>query len=306
VPSHPLLTEAEIARCADRYGWRSPRFEVVRNGVNLMYRVEAADGRWYLRVTDPRWRRRAAGEAEAQAVASLLVHGAPLVAMRNAADGAATIDVGPRWAICSAAAPGDVRDKPDPEGYAVFGAGIARLHLKEASAADLPLAANGVPADLETAAAALMAAWPEEHGLPDALERLEAAWRGRESRDDGVIHGDMHTGNCAVDGDAVTFFDSECLGWGPRCYDLGVARWTMRRFSETELDARWRALLAGYRTIRPLDEIRVADIRVAQGIRRVWQLLVAARMPWRYEPDRFRQLGVGAAAAILADLAAAR
>ncbi len=92
----------------------------------------------------------------------------------------------------------------------------------------------------------------------------------------GVIHGDMHGGNCAVtEQGAITFFDFDHGGYGWRAYDLATCK---GRLSE---DA-WTACLGGYEQIRPLSLAEIDSIPVFQKLRPIWDKgdILAMRTAW--------------------------
>ncbi len=92
----------------------------------------------------------------------------------------------------------------------------------------------------------------------------------------GIIHGDMHGGNCAVtEQGAVTFFDFDHGGYGWRAYDLATCK---GRLSE---DA-WNACLEGYEQIRPLSLTEIESIPIFQKLRPIWDIgdILAMRTAW--------------------------
>ena len=260
---------------------------------------------WYMRVVDERWRPCASGEAEAALVKALCQAGAPLAPFRVASGGAVMTSLPLRWAICSAASPGLLSDPPDVPGYARLGAGLARLH-QAAEGIQRPAvrAADGVLEQPVNTLNHCWDLWPEATELPVLVDRLDRWWRCHPPDDWGIIHGDAHAGNCTVAGDIVTFFDTECAGWGPRSYDLAVVRGTLLRQlpSAAHWEPRWTAFLDGYSRVRPLSATTIAAIPACLLLRRLWLLLVASRMPWRYESERFRKLGVDASCMLASEM----
>jgi len=300
-----LLTPMQLAACAHSLGWTTtPSMTVLRNGVNLTYRVSADDGIWYLRVVDPRWRPAATGVEEVAVVDALRRAGAPIVPFRTA--GPVAVVASPlRWALCCAAAPGALSDPPAVADCIRLGSGLAHLHLAgDGVKASVRPAADGVPEDPVQAMAPYWDLWPEAPDLPTLVARL-GQWCRDHPDDRGIIHGDAHNGNCAFADDSVTFFDTECVGWGPRSYDLAVVQTTWRRHLPHDADfaPRWQAFINGYANVRPLSAATLAAIPACVALRRLWLLLVAARMPWRYEPARFQALGVDACTVLAAAVA---
>lgn len=77
------------------------------------------------------------------------------------------------------------------------------------------------------------------------LERLA------EGLDYGLIHADLVRENVLVDGQAIKLIDFDDGGWGFRLFDVATALFKNRH--EPDYPALETALLAGYRSRRPLD-----------------------------------------------------
>lgn len=98
-----------------------------------------------------------------------------------------------------------------------------------------------------------------------ARDRLEAfAARGG---DYGLIHADVLRENVLVNGDAVTLIDFDDAGWGFRMYDLGVLM--TQNEDEPNADALRDAVLAGYRSARPLSDEDAALLPLFVLLRRL-------------------------------------
>jgi Ser/Thr protein kinase RdoA (MazF antagonist) len=118
-----------------------------------------------------------------------------------------------------------------------------------------------------------------------------------ESLETGFCHGDLHGGNCHVDGDTLTFFDFDCCGPGWRAYDVSVFLWSgalngrprtaKRRWRqilrelvsdageylrERRLKRRWREFLRGYREVRPFAGVDLEAVPLFVAIRQLWLL----------------------------------
>ena len=118
-----------------------------------------------------------------------------------------------------------------------------------------------------------------------------------EALETGFCHGDLHGGNCHVDGDTITFFDFDCCGPGWRAYDVAVFLWSgalnakprtaKRRWRQLlhelvsdgqeyllqrRLKRRWREFLRGYREVRPLAGVDLEAIPLFAAIRQIWLL----------------------------------
>ena len=92
----------------------------------------------------------------------------------------------------------------------------------------------------------------------------------------GVIHGDPHRGNVALDAaGAVTWFDFDHGGVGWRAYDLAVC-W--HSLPETVREA----CLDGYAAVRPLSEEERALLPVFRTLNAIWDMgdVLAMRAAW--------------------------
>lgn len=85
---------------------------------------------------------------------------------------------------------------------------------------------------------------------------MEALGRGREAW--GMIHGDLHFGNCLFSGTGVGAIDFDDCGPGHFAYDSAVTLWGPS--TERGYASRRAAYLRGYRSIRPLSEEAQAAI----------------------------------------------
>lgn len=75
--------------------------------------------------------------------------------------------------------------------------------------------------------------------------------------DYGLIHADLIRDNVMVDGDVIRMLDFDDGGFGYRLFDLATA--LIKNAGEPDYPALKTALLAGYRTVRPLDT-RLLDL----------------------------------------------
>lgn len=80
----------------------------------------------------------------------------------------------------------------------------------------------------------------------------------------GYIHGDVHLGNLRVDEQpCCSLFDFDHSGLGWRAYELTDLRLLLD-------DARWDALLAGYRTVRPWTQSEMESLPLFLELRQLW------------------------------------
>lgn len=75
--------------------------------------------------------------------------------------------------------------------------------------------------------------------IRDRMQCLE-----QQSETFGLIHSDLHLGNCKFHKDKVQVFDFDDCGWGYYLYDLAVTLYYLRKRSE--FPALRKALLKGY------------------------------------------------------------
>lgn len=84
------------------------------------------------------------------------------------------------------------------------------------------------------------------------VERLLVCLRqfGKNERNYGMIHADLHRSNIIMKDDVLQIFDFDDCGYGWYLYDLGC---TLVEYTDG-VDELLKNLLAGYETIRPLSE----------------------------------------------------
>lgn len=272
----PGLDEIEpLARAALRqYGIVDAELHSLRYYNNATWRVAAADGRKFvLRVTanhhgPARLRSEMLWLRAMQADASLRVPD-PVAAL----DGqlvvlaAAPPVAEPRWCNLFRWREGEHRpeEQMNAAEFAAMGAACARLH--RASAAFQPPPGFDRPH------------WDEEFcldpGVGDTLARIVAHLRGhfaeasvarfealfdearalmaRPQPDPGawgLVHADLHPGNCLFQDDGVAFIDFEDLGWGEYLYDVATALYgSIERTDYAAVTDAFADAYAGHRTL---------------------------------------------------------
>jgi Ser/Thr protein kinase RdoA (MazF antagonist) len=108
----------------------------------------------------------------------------------------------------------------------------------EAASAIRLIDALGTAAKTATVAAALDRTWSTLHDL------------GTSSDGFGLIHADLHQENYLFARGEVRAIDFDDCGWGHHLFDLAIILFEIRRLPG--YPARRAALLAGYRSVRPL------------------------------------------------------
>ncbi|MFC7619811.1 phosphotransferase enzyme family protein [Microlunatus sp. GCM10028923] len=245
----------------ERYGLAADSAVLVRSFVNDVYRVRAGTADHLLKV----YRHGGPTPAEVAWEMALTRHlagrGIPVPQVRDGIDGRPVqlfdYPEGPRPATLSEYVSGDKPRPPfDDALYRRFGVAVAELHRAAADfTSELPrrpydlaerlavplrrvLAADGLePADRELV----------ERSAGLAEERLAGLLPGLEQ---GIRHGDVTLDNLLLAGETMIVYDFDLAGPGPLVDDLtGVAG--------TE---QWPAFLAGYRTVRELDDDQLAAL----------------------------------------------
>ncbi len=92
---------------------------------------------------------------------------------------------------------------------------------------------------------------PDITALFARLDRSRSAW--------GPIHADLHFRNVVHSADSASPIDFDDLGVGPYLYDLAIPY--MRCSRRSDAPQAWDALISGYRSVRPLADAQLADIR---------------------------------------------
>ena len=272
------LGREQAAELGAAFGVEVKGFEPIAAGsVNSNYRLELAGGkRAFARIYEEQ--DRAGAEGEAQLVDHLARHGVPTPRPFQRADGLG----GFIWLL-----PGGADGRPASQGRPVamfpwfegesvcqarvtvdvaarIGGELARVHLAGAS---YPVARPGrfgttdLRVRLEQIASSPKADLAAMAGpIRRELERVESARDPALPR--GVIHGDLFRDNVLwKDGRPVALLDFESASQGVLLYDLMVAvlAWCYGSDLEAPLV---RAMLAGYKGVRPLSEGELAQLAV--------------------------------------------
>jgi Ser/Thr protein kinase RdoA (MazF antagonist) len=274
-----LSTDALAARIEAGYELGAvAACRLLHRGLNDSYLVEAACGRYVLRVYRMGWR--TADEIGYElAVLEHLARKGVAVARRVQQRGGALVDwlpapEGNRAAVLFSYAPGRELDGSDGDSRC-YGRAVASVH---AATGDFATGHARFALDLDHLLTAPMAAIrPFLRHRPADLDfvetiaatvarRIAALPAGELDRD--FCHGDFHGDNAHIDGDTVTLFDFDCCGPGWRAYDIAVFRW---RWGDDEAgDRRWTAFLEGYRSVRPIGEADLAAVPPFVAARAIW------------------------------------
>ena len=92
----------------------------------------------------------------------------------------------------------------------------------------------------------------------------------------GICHGDLHGANAHFKESTFTHFDFDICGYGWRAYDLAVFKFTREfeirneREKIIEFNNIWNSFLAGYQSVRNLNQSDIDAIPIFCGIRQLW------------------------------------
>ncbi|WP_428267761.1 phosphotransferase enzyme family protein [Haliangium sp.] len=164
--------------------------------------------------------------------------------------------------------PGRTRGRWGPTTARAVGALTAMLH-EHAQGWRVPEGFERPPVDERSP---VLHALPERLGalglgdhvgrVRDALDRVYEVLRelGQDRRQVGPVHADIHHGNVLFEGDRAGVIDFDHCGIGPFACDLATTLFYLR--ARTDVAALREALLAGYRSVRGLDEAQVHRLPV--------------------------------------------
>lgn len=107
------------------------------------------------------------------------------------------------------------------------------------------------------------------HHLQDALDEF-----GYDEDVFGLIHADLHHGNCLFHDEEVRAIDFDDCGWGHYLYDLAVTQWYLQ--ARPDFNELCQAHLEGYRAIRPLDDDKAALLPIFRAARTLMMALYVA------------------------------
>ena len=280
-PFHSLSRPARFRRlravaCAalPAFGLPHARLQPLTCWENATWRIHGSSGDFLLRVHRAGYRSPAELEAELAWLATLHRHGLPVSRPCPTTSGAPWAEVevpgvpGPRLCTVLHWQSGRIHRRPDLRKLHRLGRLFARLHqvatierhlgprpcfddtgwFRSPLPTGVPAIEAALPPDLRDLLARSQAAISELFGR---LDRSPSAW--------GPIHADLHFSNVVYRGDLAVPIDFDDMGTGPYLYDLAIPFIRCSRLPHPT--AAWAALVAGYRTIRPLSESDLATIR---------------------------------------------
>jgi len=261
---------------------RAVRLVPLTHWENATWRVEVDGQRFLLRVHRVGYRTRPEISAELAWLDKLAEAGIPSsrpIATRSG-ERVVSTDLpgipGPRFCTLLSWCPGRIHRRPQPHHLRRTGALMARLH----AVADLHR--NIGPRPRFDPTGWFKPAFPT--GEPDIDQAIDAELRpllqaaGERAAElfdtlgsgvgrTGLIHADLHFNNVVFHQGTAAPIDFDDCGIGPYVYDLAIPAMRVQRCADPE--GCWDALVAGYRSLRPLSD---ADLKV------VWEL-TALQMP---------------------------
>lgn len=294
-PFHEASYLAQVARlrrvaeiAAERFGLRRAKLRLMRHWMNATFRARDATGQAVIRVHLRDYHDRAAIESELDWLEAIDAD-TPLRVPRprRASNDERIIEVeaprlnGPRrvtalsWTDGRFVTGRSVR----PEHYRRVGQAMATLHT-HATAWRRPVSFDRPLLDVTGLAAKRamplidMSAWDRldaeaRDAFEAVVERALAAERAIGDAPDrfNLMHADLHFGNVLFQPDATGVIDFDDAGVGPLAIDLAVAlAGTERRPGHGPIR---RALLDGYRSVRPLSDTEVDAIDAFIALRDV-------------------------------------
>jgi len=262
VGTFTTLDDAAVAVIADEFElgkvcrWRP----IAAGTINSNFEIEAARGRFFIRVNEGK----AVGDVawEGDLVAALAMRGVPAPVPLDGPDGARFLRADGLLISAFVWRAGSHREAAEVTAHdaAEVGAVLARIHL---AGLELPRAMrrpsiydhahikgrfeafrHRPDPDLAEAIAV----------IGDELDWLDTCAGARHAATAGIIHGDLFRDNVLFDGERlVGVLDFEQASAGSLAYDLAVTLndWAWDGHPRPELI---RALIAGYETVRPLTD----------------------------------------------------
>jgi len=248
-------------------------------GTNDTYEVRCKDARYSLRVYRRDLYPREAIEFEAEALTHLHKKGVPVAHPIPRQSGEFLTEIlapeGPRFVLITAFADGNHLDYGEPGNSHLVGESVAKMHQAsddfKTSRQRTRLDLQSLLEDSMAVIRRYMAHRPDDLGFIEQLakdSRKAVLAVPEETLDIGFCHGDLHGGNLHVHDCKVTHFDFEECGFGYRIFDLATFKWGACQGEKRA--KRWPEFLAGYETIRPINEPDLSLIDTFVIIRHLW------------------------------------
>jgi Ser/Thr protein kinase RdoA (MazF antagonist) len=284
---HSILSENALAKwVVSAYSLREPvRCRFLKGSMSDVYRVDAFDAAYILKIYMHNRHSMHAIEAEVDFLIDLNDHDIPVAAPVANKDELFINEFdapeGIRYAVLFDAVEGDEPKEVNLEHSRSFGrlAGCIhkysdmsakkydRWHLNEAYLVDEPL--NLIKPYLENR----RSDWEYLRALGSELIAELHRLVSKNSPEYGLCHGDLHTGNARFDKDGrLTLFDFDSFGYGWRAIDIGVYHvsydWmSLSVETRRQKDRFWEAFVDGYNSERFLSKNELSAAQLCLPLR---------------------------------------
>jgi len=279
----PKYLEYCLSRFYDIGPWKQCLFWL--RGLNDTYRVETPNGCYILRVY-----RSEVGESDAEFELSLLTELKKIMAstattnvsepiLKNDSTLHTVLEApeGERIAVLFRYSDGIEHPLDDEASCYAFGKSAAELHAAmDLVTIDLPRFELGTDFLIQQPLKRVCEYIGLEHEAVPFLRQFAARLQDRiesatkSGLDWGLCHGDMHGNNNAfLEGEHFTHYDFEWAAKGWRAYDLAQVKARKRHSSENK-EALWKALVRGYRSVRPFSAEDEQAVELFIMARRFW------------------------------------
>ncbi|MGE0323344.1 MAG: homoserine kinase [Polyangiaceae bacterium] len=249
------LDRSAAAAIVQGYGLELTEFEPLAAGsVNSNFRIDTAQGRFFLRIYEEQAAEGAVRELEL--LRGLAAAGVPTTVPPLRLDGASVSHHQGKPVALYPWVEGDIvcTERAVPERCEAVAEALARVHLAGGSLPEQPPSRFDVDALRQRLSTIQREAPPE---LCRAAKEIEGLLPGVEQArvadlPQGLIHGDLFRDNVLWNGpDVAALIDFESASQGVFAFDLMVLilSWCFRDHFELE---RVRAMLRGYQSVRPL------------------------------------------------------
>jgi len=259
------VSDEELDRFVAAYdlGARRSSRGIEAGTVNTSYALDLAAGQYFLRIYEEQGR--AGAEAEAALLLHLASRGVPTPAPVRARDGSMVGALAGKPAVVFPWVEGAMlcQRAVTPEAGRAVGEALARMHLAGAPSGsplgagrfrpeDLIVRCDRVATSRDAAAAAL---------ADDLRRALAAAAAARTpGLPSGLVHGDLFRDNVLwQEGRIAALLDFESAHLGPFAYDIAVTILSWSFGDDLDLPIA-RAIVDGYRAVRPLEERELAGL----------------------------------------------
>ncbi len=262
--------------------------QLYSNYANSIYRVQAGDERFWLRIYNYGEFSYQEIEAEVAVLNQLAAYDIPATRVVQSRTGQFIYTLqapeGERYCVLTTHAPGRApRREITSDQAAAYGSAVGRLHQ---SLDQLPQRYERPQLDLNNLLdeplaylQPVLAHRPEDwRFLTQAASWLRIHLSNLPTANPiyGLCHGDLHKANVLFElTGGLTLIDWDCLGYGWRAYDLAVLRWSIgpavgaEGIGEPRLSQVWESYRCGYQDHRPLTTAETAALPLFVAVRQI-------------------------------------